>query len=329
MIFAGMSGSALADAAGLGAVEIREMVNEGFDPDFSAAVTAASATVGPIIPPSIPFVIYGSIAGVSIGALFAGGVLPGTLMCVVMLPVVYVIARKRSYKTYKRATFKEFAKALRRAFLPLLTPVILLGGILLGVVTPTEAAVIAVAYAVILGKFVYKEYSYKELFHIIVQVGRSSGSIILILTTATVFGWILAYEGVPGTIAEVLLGITRNRLLIFLILNFLFLVLGCFMDTITILLVMVPMVLPVVKEARIDLVHFGVTVTLNLMIGMLTPPFGMISFVVADIAKISFERVIKAEIPFILILVLLVLIIMCVPDTVTWFPSLFGYVPIR
>ena len=329
MIFAGMSGSAVADAAGLGAVEIHEMIAEGFDPDFSAAVTAASSTVGPIIPPSIPFVIYGSMAGVSVGALFAGGAIPGTIMGLSMLPVVYVIARKRSYKIYKRATLGDLGRAIQSAFLPLLTPVILMGGILSGIVTPTEAAVLAVVYALILGCFVYREYNISQLFRIFSQVGRSTGTVIFILTTASVFGWILAYEGVPGIVAKTLFEITRNKYLLLLILNILFLMLGCFMDTITILLVMVPMVLPTVKEARIDLVHFGVFLTLNLMIGLLTPPVGMCSYIVADLAKISFERVVKATIPFMVILILVLMIITYVPSTVTWLPSLFGYVPTR
>jgi len=329
MIFAGMSGSAVADAAGLGAVEIHEMIAEGFDPDFSAAVTAASSTVGPIIPPSIPFVIYGSMAGVSVGALFAGGAIPGTIMGLSMLPVVYVIARKRSYKIYKRATLGDLGRAIQSAFLPLLTPVILMGGILSGIVTPTEAAVLAVVYALILGCFVYREYNISQLFRIFSQVGRSTGTVIFILTTASVFGWILAYEGVPGIVAKTLFEITRNKYLLLLILNILFLMLGCFMDTITILLVMVPMVLPTVKEARIDLVHFGVFLTLNLMIGLLTPPVGMCSYIVADLAKISFERVVKATIPFMVILILVLMIITYIPSTVTWLPSLFGYVPTR
>ena len=329
MIFAGMSGSAVADAAGLGAVEIHEMIAEGFDPDFSAAVTAASSTVGPIIPPSIPFVIYGSMAGVSVGALFAGGAIPGTIMGLSMLPVVYVIARKRSYKIYKRATLGDLGRAIQSAFLPLLTPVILMGGILSGIVTPTEAAVLAVVYALILGCFVYREYNISQLFRIFSQVGRSTGTVIFILTTASVFGWILAYEGVPGIVAKTLFEITRNKYLLLLILNILFLMLGCFMDTITILLVMVPMVLPTVKEARIDLVHFGVFLTLNLMVGMLTPPVGMCSYIVADLAKISFERVFKATIPFMIILILVLMLITYIPSTVTWLPSLFGYVPTR
>ena len=329
MIFAGMSGSAVADTAGLGAVEIHEMVREGFDPDFSAAVTAASATVGPIIPPSIPFVLYGATAGVSIGALFAGGAIPGLIMGLSMMPVVYVIARRRSYKVYPRATLKELATATKNAFLPLLTPAILLVGILAGVVTPTEAAVLAVVYAIVLGKFIYNEYSFLGLIRIFLSVGQNVGGLVMILTTASVFGWILAYEGVPGLIAQALLGITNNKFVILIIFNFLFLLIGCFMDTITALLIMAPMVVPTIKGAGIDLVHFGVLLTLNLMIGLLTPPFGVCSFIVANLAKISFERVIKAEIPFIIILIVVLLVITFVPGIVTWLPSQLGYVPTR
>jgi len=227
MIFSGMSGSAVADAAGLGAVEIHEMVCEGFDPDFSAAITASSSTIGPVVPPSVPFVIYGSLVGVSIGALFAGGLIPGVIMGLAMVPVVYVIARKRSYKIYTRAKWKELWIAFKNAFLALLTPIILLGGILFGIVMPTEAAVVAVAYAIFLGMFIHKEYKVHDLLRIFLNVGRSTGALIFILTTASVFGWILAYEGVPGTIAKTLSGITHNKFLILLIFNIVFLIIGC------------------------------------------------------------------------------------------------------
>jgi len=329
MIFAGMSGSAVAEAAGLGTVEIKEMVNDGFDPDFAAALAGSSATIGPIIPPSIPFVIYGAIVGCSVGALFAGGAIPGVLMGLAMMPYVYFVAKKRSYKIYRRATWKELLIAFKDAFLPLLTPAILLSGILSGIVTPTEAGVLAVVYALILGKLIYNEYTFKELFKIVLQVGQGASTVLFIITTATVFGWILAYESVPGVITNILFGVSHNKFLILLILNAWFLILGCFMDTITIILVMVPMVIPAVKEARIDLVHFGVTVTLNLMIGMLTPPVGMCAYVVADIAKISFERVVRAAVPFMIILTVVLLAITYFPSTVTWLPSLFGYVPTR
>lgn len=327
MIFSGMSGSAVADAAGLGAVEIHEMVREGFDPDFSAAITASSSTIGPIVPPSVPFVIYGSLVGVSIGALFAGGLIPGITMGIAMVPVVYLIARKRAYKLYKRSTFKELWMAFKDAFLALLTPVILLGGILLGIVTPTEAAVVAVVYAIFLGMVIHKEYKVHDLLRIFLNVGRSTGALIFILTTASVFGWILAYEGVPGTIAKTLSGITQNKFFILLIFNIVFLLIGCFIDPITSLLIIVPMVIPTVNELGIDLVHFGVVVTLNLMIGLITPPFGVNSFIVADLAKVPLERVIKAEVPFFMILIIVLMIITYIPSMVTWLPSIFGYIP--
>lgn len=322
LIFSGMSGSAVADSAGLGAIEIKYMIDEGYDPDFSAAVTSCSSTVGPIIPPSIPFVIYGSMAGVSIAALFLAGAIPGLLMGLAMMVVVYLISLKRSYKVYKRASIRELWIAFRGAFLPLLTPVIILGGIWTGIATPTEAAVVAVAYAIFLGVVVYKELSIRDLFRIFVDVGQSTGTVIFIASIAAVFGWIIAYEAIPSKIASVLLAISHNKNVILLIINFLLLALGCFMETISVLLIIIPMLMPTVTLLGIDPVHFGVVVTLNLMIGLITPPVGICSYVVSDLAKISFERVIKASLPFMGILILVLLLVTYVPATVLWLPGL-------
>lgn len=322
MIFAGMSGSAVADAAGLGNMEIKAMTDRGFDPDFSAAVTAASSTVGPVIPPSIPFVLYGSMAGVSVGALFLGGFIPGLLMGIAMMIACYIISVKRNYPRDKRATFKEIAKATLKAIPSLTTPLIIIGGIMSGICTPTEAAMVAVIYAIILG-FIYKELNFIKLKEIFLKVCINSASTMIIVSTAMVFAWILGYSGVTQSLADGLLSITHNKYVMFLLLNIILIIVGCFMDTIAALLVIVPILVPVCQAVGIDLVQFGVVVTLNLMIGLITPPVGVCLYVVARAADISFERVVKATFPFMLVLTAVLLLISYVPCLVTWLPGVF------
>lgn len=322
MIFAGMSGSAVADAAGLGNMEIKAMTDRGFDPDFSAAVTAASSTVGPVIPPSIPFVLYGSMAGVSVGALFLGGFIPGLLMGIAMMIACYIISVKRNYPRDKRATFKEIAKATLKAIPSLTTPLIIIGGIMSGICTPTEAAMVAVIYAIILG-FIYKELNFIKLKEIFLKVCVNSASTMIIVSTAMVFAWILGYSGVTQSLADGLLSITHNKYVMFLLLNIILIIVGCFMDTIAALLVIVPILVPVCQAVGIDLVQFGVVVTLNLMIGLITPPVGVCLYVVARAADISFERVVKATFPFMLVLTAVLLLISYVPCLVTWLPGVF------
>ena len=303
MIFAGMSGSAVADSAGLGPIEIKAMVDDGYDPDFSAAITAASSTIGPIIPPSIPFIIYGAMGNVSVGALFLGGAIPGILMGLALMVVVYFISRRRNYKIYKRSTLKQLWRSFLEASLSLVTPVIILGGIFIGFATPTEAAVLAVLYAAILGLFIHKESSIRDILAALGQVSRSIGMIAFLSCTAFLFGWILTYEKIPQDFAQLLISITSNKYMILIIINIMLLIVGCFMDTIAAMVVLVPIFLPTLSIYGIDRVHFGVILTLNLMIGLLTPPVGLCSYLVADIAKVPFERVIRAELPFIYILI--------------------------
>jgi len=322
MIFAGMSGSAVADSAGLGPIEIKAMVDDGYDPDFSAAITAASSTIGPIIPPSIPFIIYGAMGNVSVGALFLGGAIPGILMGLALMVVVYFISRRRNYKTYKRSTLKQLWRSFLEASLSLGTPVIILGGIFIGFATPTEAAVLAVLYAAILGLFVYKESSIRDILAALGQVSRSIGMIAFLSCTAFLFGWILTYEKIPQDFAQLLISITSNKYMILIIINIMLLIVGCFMDTIAAMVVLVPIFLPTLSIYGIDRVHFGVILTLNLMIGLLTPPVGLCSYLVADIAKVPFERVIRAELPFIYILIVVLIAITFIPETVLWLPKL-------
>jgi len=322
IIFSGMSGSAVADSAGVGPIEIKAMVDDGYDADFSAAVTAASSTIGPIIPPSIPFIIYGAMANVSVGALFLGGFIPGFIMGLALMIVVYFISRRRNYRTYKRSTIRQLWQAFLLASLPLFTPVIIMGGVIIGVATPTESAVLAVIYALILGLFIYKEATLKSVMQDIAQVARTIGMIGFLSCAAFLFGWILTYEKIPQQFGDFLMAISSNKYIILLIINVLLLIVGCFMDTIAAMVVLIPVFLPALKMYQIDMVHFGVILTLNLMIGLLTPPVGMCSFLVADIAKVPFERVIKAELPFIYILLVVLAIITYVPETVLFLPKL-------
>ena len=322
MIFAGMSGSAVADAAGLGQIEIKAMVEEGFDPDFSAAITAASSTIGPIIPPSIPFVIYGSLTGTSIGALFIAGAIPGLLMGLFLMFTCYIISVKRGYPSHKRASIKELAISFIKAVPSLLTPIIIIGGILFGVFTPTEAAAVAVIYALILGILIYKEIKLRDLLGILLDVGKNIASIMFIVSTATVFGWILTYQGIPQRIADLLLSITHNIYLILLLINLLLLLVGCFMETIAAQLVLIPVLVPIIDTLGIDRVQFGVIITLNLMIGLITPPVGVCLYIVSNIAKISFERTVKATLPFVLVLIIVLMLITYIPSISTFLPKL-------
>lgn len=322
MIMAGMSGSAVADASGVGAIAIKTMEEEGFDIDFSAAITAAASTIGPIIPPSVPFVVYAATSGVSVGGLFAGGAIPGVMMGLSLMVAVYFISKKRNYPRHKRATLREIFFAFLRALPPLFTPILILGGILGGIFTPTEAAGIAVFYALILGLFIYRELTLPKLVNVFLEISKNAAAIMIIISMSSVFAYILAYQGIAQSAAEALLEVTRNKYLILLVINILLLIVGCFMEPMSTLLVLVPMLLPVVDAVGIDRLHFGVVAVLNLMIGLLTPPVGVCLYVVAKIAGISFERTVKAVWPFILTLALVLAIITYVPQIVLYLPKM-------
>ncbi|MCF7941218.1 MAG: TRAP transporter large permease [Spirochaetia bacterium] len=325
LIFAGMSGSATADSAGLGTIEINYMKQEGYDPAFAAAVTAASSTVGTIMPPSLGFVIYGAMTGTSIGGLFIAGIVPALLMTAAQMIIVYLEAKRRSFKVYPRATWKMVLGSFIRSFLPMLTPIIILAGILTGFATPTEAAVISVLYAIFLGSFVYRELSFDALIQTLVEVGKGTSRIMLIVSFATVFGWILTYEGIPAMLTELLTGISSNPYVILLILNVFILFLGCFMEGISIMLIIIPVLMPLLLTLGVDLMHFGVVLELNLNIGLITPPLGVCAYVAADIAQVSFEEVMKAIWPFLLVLIVVLLIITFIPETTLALPHLFGF----
>jgi tripartite ATP-independent transporter DctM subunit len=325
VIFAGMSGSAVADAAGLGTIEIKAMTDEGYPVEFAAAVTAASATIGPIIPPSVPMLIYGVVADVSIGRLFVGGFIPGLLMAAALMVMIRSMAKKRGFGSHPAPTWPEFRTKSRKAFLSLMTPVILFGGMTIGVFTPTEAAFVAAVYALSLGLFVYREIKWRELPSIFLQTIETNAVIIMLVMGASLMGWVLARAQVPQQLGGLILGTTQNPLLILLFINVFLLIVGCFMEALAALIVLVPVFMPIIKAVGIDPVHFGVVIILNLMIGTLTPPVGIVLFVVARVANLPFEAVTRATAPFLVPLIVVLILITIFPSLVLWLPNLvFG-----
>ena len=322
MLFSGISGSAVSDASGLGMLEIELMRRSGYDDEFSGAITAASATIGPVIPPSIPFVIFGGITGVSIGRLFLGGVIPGLLMGLFLMAFVYRIALKRGYEKSRRATLTEIIKEFYRSILVLILPVIILGGILSGAFTPTEAAVVAAVYALLVGTIVLKGIRPKEVYPLMVRVGVNSAKLLFIIASASLFGWIMAREGVPLFLASTFMSISNNPYVILFLINILLLALGCFMEPITIMIILVPILTPLIQAVGIDLVHFGVVMTLNLMIGLVTPPLGMVMFVVVNIANVSIGKLTKEILPLIAALLIVLMLITYIPSLVLWIPNM-------
>jgi tripartite ATP-independent transporter DctM subunit len=320
MIFAGMTGSAVADAAGLGVIEMKAMKDDGYDTEFAAAITAASATIGPIIPPSISFVLYGSMTGTSIAALFLGGVLPGVAMGISLMVACYFISKRKNYPASAKATWRKRGSAFIKALPSMLTPAIIIGGMLRGVCTPTEAAAVAVLYALILG-VLYREMTWQKLLGSMYSVAKSISTILFIVASASVFGWILTYIGLPQRLADALLQISNNKYVMMLVLNLLLLFLGCFMESIAIILIMVPMLMPIVDAVGIDRVQFGVVMAVNISIGLCTPPVGVCLFIVAAIGKITLESVCRTIWPMVLALLVALAFISYIPATVLWLPN--------
>jgi len=322
IIFAGMSGSAVADASGLGTIEIEAMVDEGYDVDFSAAITAASSTIGPIIPPSIPMVMYGVMGDVSIAYLLMAGIIPGLLMGFCMMVMVYFYAIKRGYPRRTLPTISEICKGLREAFLPLLTPIILIGGMLSGIFTPTEAAAVAALYAFVLSVFIYREVSSSDLIKVLYDTLRETAVIMFVVGTASLYAWLLIKTQIPMVIVERIFEISRNPLVILFILNLFWLLVGCFMETNAAIIILTPIMMPLAKLVGINPVHLGVVMVLNLMIGLLTPPIGMCLFAVCRVAHLSFDRMIKAVIPFYIPLIVSLALVTIFPQVSLWLPRL-------
>lgn len=327
VIFSGMSGSAIADAAGPGLVTIKQMLKKPeYTPGFAGAIVVASATIGPIIPPSIPLVIYALVSGASVGALFLAGVVPGLLMAAVLMIAVHIIATRRNMPREAPIPLTEWPAILFRGALPLSLPIVLLTGIYTGVFTPTEAAAVAALHALILAGVVYRALTWKTFFGVIQESTRSSAVITLIIAGAFMMNYAFTAEGVPKMLADWVVDMHLGKVQFLLLVNILFLILGCFMDISVLLLVFVPILLPIATVLGIDLVHFGVVVVLNMMIGLIHPPFGMLLFVTNALTGISIKDMMREGWLFLVMLLLLLLALTLIPQIVLWLPQSMGYV---
>ncbi|TQV83342.1 TRAP transporter large permease [Denitrobaculum tricleocarpae] len=326
LIFSGMSGSAIADAAGIGKIIIQMMTKEGrYSPGFAAAITAASATIGPIIPPSIPMVMYALVSDTSIGYLFLGGILPGLLMGLSLMIIIAVLARRKNLVLEAPIALRAMPKLTLQAFPALMMPVILLFGIYGGATTPTEAAAVAAAYAFILAAVFYRSLSLRSLYAILSDSARSSAAVGLVIGGALIFNFIVASENIPASVAALLKSIDLSPIAFLLIINILLLILGCILDAATILLVIVPLFIPACRELGIDLVHFGVVVVVNTMIGLITPPYGILLFVINATTGIPLRSMIREIVPFFCALLIALLLITLIPEIVLTLPKQFGY----
>jgi TRAP-type C4-dicarboxylate transport system permease large subunit len=366
VIFAGMSGTAIADAAGLGTIEIKAMQEHGYDTEFAVGVTAASATLGPIIPPSLPFVIYGMMANVSVGALFLAGILPGGLMAILMMLTVAYYAHKNKWGADVKFSSTRFFKAMAElavvigwplllwavvakfdappqisvfvalallfvldpifrfeALLPIMTPVLLIGGMTTGLFTPTEGAIAACVWAMILGFAWYKTLSWRMFVKVCLDTVETTSTVLFIVAAASIFGWMLTATGVTAAIAAWVLAFTKEAWVFLLLANLLMLFVGCFLEPTAAITILVPILLPIAAQLGIDPVHFGLVMVLNLMIGLLHPPMGMVLFVLARVAGLSFERTTMAILPWLVPLLVSLVILTYVPAIVLWVPRMF------
>ncbi|MEJ5991350.1 TRAP transporter large permease [Ramlibacter sp. PS3R-8] len=366
VVFAGMSGTAIADAAGLGTIEIKAMKDHGYETEFAVGVTAASATLGPIIPPSLPFVIYGMMANVSVGALFLAGILPGAIMAFLMMLTVAYFAHKNNWGGDVKFEWPRVLKAIMetlvvigwpvvvwalvtqlgfnaqltvllcgillfaadrvfkfQAVLPIMTPVLLIGGMTTGVFTPTEGAIAACLWAMILGFAWYRTLSWKRFVKVCLETVETTSTVLFIVAAASIFGWMLTATGVTAAISTWVLGFTREPWVFLLLANVLMLFVGCFLEPTAAITILVPILVPICQQLGIDLVHFGLVMVLNLMIGLLHPPMGMVLFVLARVAKLSVERTTMAILPWLIPLLASLVFITYVPQAVMWLPKMF------
>ena len=367
VIFAGMSGTAIADAAGLGTIEIKAMKDHGYDTEFAVGVTAASATLGPIIPPSLPFVIYAMMANVSVGALFLAGILPGVLMAFLMMLTVAYFAHKNGWGGDIRFEWPRVIKALIetavvvvwplavyglvvklgtqpqltvalalivlfaadkyfsfQAVLPIMTPVLLIGGMTTGLFTPTEGAIAACAWAMVLGLAWYRTLSWKMFVKVCLDTVETTATVMFIVAAASIFGWMLTATGVTAAIAQWVLGFTKEAWVFLLLANLLMLFVGCFLEPTAAITILVPLLLPIARQLGVDPVHFGLVMVLNLMIGLLHPPMGMVLFVLARVAKLSLERTTMAILPWLVPLLISLIVLTYVPAIGLWLPRTMG-----
>jgi TRAP-type C4-dicarboxylate transport system permease large subunit len=366
VVFAGMSGTAIADAAGLGTIEIKAMKDHGYETEFAVGVTAASATLGPIIPPSLPFVIYGMMANVSVGSLFLAGILPGAIMAVLMMLTVAYFAHRNNWGGDVKFEWHRVSKAIVetaivigwpvavwllvvqagmnaqltvllcgivlfaadrifkfQAVLPIMTPVLLIGGMTTGVFTPTEGAIAACLWAMLLGFAWYRTLSWKMFVKVCLDTVETTSTVLFIVAAASIFGWMLTATGVTAAISSWVLAFTKEPWVFLLLANVLMLFVGCFLEPTAAITILVPILVPICQQLGIDLVHFGLVMVLNLMIGLLHPPMGMVLFVLARVAKLSVERTTVAILPWLVPLLASLIFITYVPQAVMWLPKMF------
>jgi tripartite ATP-independent transporter DctM subunit len=323
LIFSGMSGAALADVGGLGRIEVKAMTARGFRKDFSSAVTVASAIVGPIFPPSIPLIIYGSVTNVSIIQLLLAGIVPA-LICVALLMItVAILALRRDYPRSERwPRFGELWRDLKPAIPALLTPILLVGGMLLGFFTPTEAASITVVYVVVITACIYRTLTPAHLLYSAYETVKSTSAILVIVAGAALFGWIMAIEQIPQMFTQALLSFSKEPLVLLLVANLILLIVGMFLDSTTATLLVIPILSVPLHQAGVDPVHLGIVAIFNLMVGLLTPPMGLALFLISDIAKVSMRDVLRQLVPFYVPLLLTLAIITLLPDLTLWLPKM-------
>ena len=323
MLFGGISGTAIADTASIGSVMIPAMEKEGYDTDFSCAVTATSSTIGPIIPPSLPMIIAATLTGLSVGKLFIAGIVPGLLLGLGLMLVTYIISVKRKYPKRPKASFMEMARSFYQAFWAILMTILILFGIIGGVFTPTEASIVAVVYAMAIGLFVYGELKFRMIPKIILESAKMTASLMVLVGFANLFAWIMTVEEIPQLIAQSLLSITQNKIILLLLINLLLLFVGAFMETIASLLILFPVLLGVAMHVGVDPIQFAMIMVMNLVIGLTTPPVGVCLFVASSIGKIPMERIAKAGIPFLMVMLVVLLLVTFVPGISLYLPSLF------
>ena len=324
-VFAGITGTAVADVCNLGTILIPAMKREGYEEEYAVALTASTAIIAPTMPPSVPMVIAGTAVGISIGRMFAGGIIPGLMIGFSFLGLVYVIAIKRNYPKYQAYTFREILMTTKDAIWALLAPVVLLVGVLGGFFTPTEAAVVTVLYALIAGAAIYRELKFKDIYRNVARQMRTAATVLLLMGIANVFGSILIMEQIPQTVARLILGFSDNPIVIIIVLNIFLLIVGMFMDAMAAIMITFPFLMPVAVAAGMDPIHFAVMACINLFIGLITPPFGLCIATAAQIGNVSLWPALKAAFPFVIMLIFILAIVAFVPQTVLFLPNLiFG-----